>query len=81
MFEDPTLRRRAHVQDRQCDAHSRVPAAPESTVSRALLTDPGKKTLEADDVSPNLGPPSGYVIRFTNGLTVRPWSSMATPSA
>ena len=26
--------------------------------------------LETDNVSVTLGPPSGYVIRFTNGLTV-----------
>ena len=47
-----------------------VPAAHDSTVSRDLLTDPEKKALEADNVSVYLGPPSGYVIRFTNGLTV-----------
>ena len=38
--------------------------------SRDLLTDPEKKNLDADNVSITLGPPSGYVIRFTNGLTV-----------
>jgi L-ascorbate metabolism protein UlaG (beta-lactamase superfamily) len=47
-----------------------VAAAHESTVARALLTDPEKKDLEADNVSITLGPSSGYVIRFTNGLTV-----------
>jgi L-ascorbate metabolism protein UlaG (beta-lactamase superfamily) len=47
-----------------------VAAAHESTVSRALLTDPEKKNLEADNVSITLGPSSGYVIQFTNGLKV-----------
>ncbi len=45
-------------------------AAHDSTVSRDLLTDPEKKNLEADNVSITLGPPSGYVVKFTNGLTV-----------
>ena len=39
-------------------------------MSRDLLTDPEKKNLEADNVSLTLGPPSGYVIQFTNGLKV-----------
>jgi L-ascorbate metabolism protein UlaG (beta-lactamase superfamily) len=47
-----------------------VPASHASNVARALLTDPEKKNLETDDVSLGLGPPSGYVIKFTNGLTV-----------
>jgi L-ascorbate metabolism protein UlaG (beta-lactamase superfamily) len=47
-----------------------VAAAHESTVARALLTDPEKKNLEADNVSITLGPSSGYVIQFTNGLKV-----------
>ena len=47
-----------------------VPASHDSTVSRDLLTDPEKKDLDADNVSLSLGPPSGYVVRFTNGLTV-----------
>jgi L-ascorbate metabolism protein UlaG (beta-lactamase superfamily) len=47
-----------------------VPAAHDSTVPRELLGEPARKTLEADAVSMQLGPPSGYVIRFTNGLTV-----------
>jgi L-ascorbate metabolism protein UlaG (beta-lactamase superfamily) len=47
-----------------------VPAAHDSTVARDLLTDPERKSLEADNVSLTLGPSSGYVIRFTNGLTV-----------
>ena len=47
-----------------------VPASHASHVPRALLTDPEKKNLEADDLSLSLGPPSGYVVKFTNGLTV-----------
>ena len=47
-----------------------VPAAHDNTVPRELLTEAARKTLEADNVSMTLGPPSGYVIRFTNGLTV-----------
>jgi L-ascorbate metabolism protein UlaG (beta-lactamase superfamily) len=47
-----------------------VPAAHDSTVARDLLTDPEKKSLEADNVSLSLGPSSGYVIRFTNGLVI-----------
>ena len=47
-----------------------VPASHASNVARALLTDPEKKNLEADNVSLALGPPSGYVVKFTNGLTV-----------
>ena len=45
-------------------------AAHDSTVSRTLLTDPERKSLDADNVSLTLGPPSGYVIHFTNGLKV-----------
>jgi L-ascorbate metabolism protein UlaG (beta-lactamase superfamily) len=47
-----------------------VTAAHDSTVPRELLTDPERKNLEADNVSVTLGPSSGYVIRFTNGLIV-----------
>ena len=47
-----------------------VPASHDSTVSRDLLTDPQKAALAADNTSLYLGPPSGYVIKFTNGLTV-----------
>jgi len=47
-----------------------VPAAHDSTVSRELLSESVRKTLEADGVSLTLGPPSGYVIQFTNGLKV-----------
>jgi len=47
-----------------------VPASHASNVPRSLLTDPEKKNLEADDVSLALGPPIGYVVKFTNGLTL-----------
>jgi L-ascorbate metabolism protein UlaG (beta-lactamase superfamily) len=46
-----------------------VPAAHDSTVPIALLGDAERKNLEPDNISLTLGPPSGYVIRFTNGLT------------
>lgn len=46
-----------------------MPAAHDSTVPLALLGEAERKHLEADNVSLTLGPPSGYVIRFTNGLT------------
>jgi L-ascorbate metabolism protein UlaG (beta-lactamase superfamily) len=46
-----------------------VPAAHDSTVPVALLGDAERKNLEPDNVSLTLGPPGGYVIRFTNGLT------------
>ncbi len=45
-----------------------VYAAHDSTVSRNLLTE--KKDLEPDNVSLSLGPPTGYVVQFTNGLKV-----------
>jgi L-ascorbate metabolism protein UlaG (beta-lactamase superfamily) len=47
-----------------------VPAAHDSTVPIALLSEAERKALEPDNVSLPLGPPGGYVIRFTNGLTV-----------
>ena len=47
-----------------------VPASHDSTVSRALLSDPEKANLAADNATITVGPPSGYVIKFTNGLTV-----------
>jgi L-ascorbate metabolism protein UlaG (beta-lactamase superfamily) len=47
-----------------------VTAAHESTVPRSLLSDPERKNLEADNVSVTLGPATGYVIKFSNGLTV-----------
>ena len=45
-----------------------VPAAHDSTVPIGLLSEAERKSLEPDSVSFELGPPSGYVIRFTNGL-------------
>jgi L-ascorbate metabolism protein UlaG (beta-lactamase superfamily) len=47
-----------------------VPAAHDSTVPLALLEEQTRKALAADNVSITLGPPSGYIIRFTNGLVV-----------
>jgi L-ascorbate metabolism protein UlaG (beta-lactamase superfamily) len=47
-----------------------VTAAHDSTVPRELLTDSLRESLEPDGVSMTLGPSTGYVIRFTNGLTV-----------
>jgi L-ascorbate metabolism protein UlaG (beta-lactamase superfamily) len=46
-----------------------VHAAHDSTMARELLSDPEKKNLEPDNVSLSLGAPSGYVVKFTNGLT------------
>ncbi len=47
-----------------------VTATHESSVPRSLLTDPEKKNLDADNVSLTLGPSTGYIVRFTNGLVV-----------
>jgi len=47
-----------------------VTAAHDNTVPRELLSENARKLLETDNVSVSLGPPSGYVIRFTNGLTL-----------
>ena len=47
-----------------------VTAAHDSTVPRELLSDAERKSLEVDNVSLTLGQSSGYVIKFTNGLTV-----------
>jgi L-ascorbate metabolism protein UlaG (beta-lactamase superfamily) len=47
-----------------------VMAAHDSTVPRSLLSEPERKNLDADNASLMLGPASGYIIRFTNGLTV-----------
>lgn len=46
-----------------------VTAAHDSTVPVSLLSEPERKNLEVDNVSLTLGPSSGYIIRFTNGLT------------
>jgi L-ascorbate metabolism protein UlaG (beta-lactamase superfamily) len=45
-----------------------VPAQHDSLVPRSLLGAEARKALDPDDVSVQLGPPIGYVIRFTNGL-------------
>jgi L-ascorbate metabolism protein UlaG (beta-lactamase superfamily) len=47
-----------------------VYAAHDSTLIRELLTDAQKKMLEPDNISVSLGAPSGYVVKFTNGLKV-----------
>ncbi|MGN6734933.1 MAG: MBL fold metallo-hydrolase [Candidatus Binatia bacterium] len=45
-----------------------VYALHDSTLTRDLLTDAQKKILEPDNISVSLGAPSGYVIKFSNGL-------------
>ncbi len=47
-----------------------VHAAHANNVPRALLTDPEKANLALDNLSIALGPPTGYVVHFTNGLKV-----------
>jgi L-ascorbate metabolism protein UlaG (beta-lactamase superfamily) len=47
-----------------------VSAAHDSTVPVELLSEQERKNLAQDNVSIALGPSSGYVIRFSNGLTV-----------
>ena len=47
-----------------------VPAVHDSTVPLLLMMEAARKALEPDNVSFTLGPPVGYVIRFTNGLVV-----------
>jgi len=47
-----------------------VPASHDSTPSRSLLNEAERKNLEPDNMSMPLGPPSGYVVRFTNGLVM-----------
>ena len=47
-----------------------VPASHASHVPRSLLTGPGKKDLDEDDLTLDVGPPTGYVVKFTNGLVV-----------
>ncbi len=52
-------------------SRSRPCLPPTTTPCRASCSsEAARKTLETDNVSVTLGPPSGYVIRFTNGLTV-----------
>jgi L-ascorbate metabolism protein UlaG (beta-lactamase superfamily) len=45
-----------------------VPAAHDSSVTRGLLSEAERRNLEPDNLSLPLGPPSGYIVRFTNGL-------------
>ena len=45
-----------------------VPASHDSSVTRGLLSEAERKNLEPDNLTLPLGPPSGYVVRFTNGL-------------
>jgi hypothetical protein len=47
-----------------------VPASHDSSVNRVLLNEAERRNLEPDNLTLPLGPPSGYVIRFTNGLAV-----------
>ncbi len=49
---------------------STVAAAHDSTIPIGLLSEAERKNLEPDNVSFTLGPSSGYILRFTNGLTV-----------
>jgi L-ascorbate metabolism protein UlaG (beta-lactamase superfamily) len=45
-----------------------VPAVHDSAVSLALVSEAQRKAMEPDGASYELGPPIGYVVRFTNGL-------------
>ncbi|MEO8484825.1 MAG: MBL fold metallo-hydrolase [Betaproteobacteria bacterium] len=47
-----------------------VPASHDSGVNRALLNEAERRNLEPDNLTLPLGAPSGYVVRFTNGLVV-----------
>jgi hypothetical protein len=47
-----------------------VPASHDSSVNRLLLNEAERRNLEPDNLTLPLGPPSGYVIRFTNGLVI-----------
>jgi len=40
-----------------------------NNVPRSLLTEPQRTQLGTDNVSISLGPPTGYIVKFTNGLT------------
>lgn len=44
-----------------------VPASHDSSVNPALLNEAERRNLAPDNLTLPLGPPSGYVIRFTNG--------------
>ena len=45
-----------------------VYASHANNVPRSLLSEPQRSQLAGDNVSIALGPPTGYVIKFTNGL-------------
>ena len=47
-----------------------VPASHDSSVNRVLLSEAERRNLEPDNLTLPLGPPSGYIVRFTNGLVV-----------
>jgi L-ascorbate metabolism protein UlaG (beta-lactamase superfamily) len=47
-----------------------VHASHANHVARELLSDPEKANLTPDNLSLALGPPTGYVVTFTNGLRV-----------
>ena len=47
-----------------------VQAAHASNPPRSMLTDAGKASLVPDEFAANVGPATGYVIVFTNGLRV-----------
>jgi L-ascorbate metabolism protein UlaG (beta-lactamase superfamily) len=47
-----------------------VQAAHASNPPRSMLTDAGKGSLVPDEFAANVGPATGYVITFTNGLRV-----------
>jgi L-ascorbate metabolism protein UlaG (beta-lactamase superfamily) len=47
-----------------------VQAAHASNPPRSMLTDAGKASLVPDEFAANVGPATGYVIAFTNGLRV-----------
>jgi L-ascorbate metabolism protein UlaG (beta-lactamase superfamily) len=45
-------------------------ASHDSTLIRELLTDAQQTALAPDNISVSLGTPSGYIVKFTNGLKV-----------
>lgn len=45
-----------------------VPASHDSSVNPTLLNEAERRNLAPDNLTLPLGPPSGYVIRFSNGL-------------
>ncbi len=46
-----------------------VMAAHDNTVPRSLLSEAQRKGFDADNVSLFLGPATGYIVKFSNGLT------------